>query len=537
MESEIKKLDYQQFLWNVFSIAWHRKFWLFVPVLIGGLVSIYLIKTLPKIYESSTFILVEGQKIPQNIVKSAVTGTAQDRLSTIKQQILSRSFLSKIIEKFGLYETDDPSKSLRDGAKINKIRENIVVATKGRKRLESFSISFKGEDPETVMNVTNELASLVMEENLKIREEFVEGAIEFLNVELDRLKKELENQEGRIGEYKRVHLGELPEQLDSNLRALDRFQANLETTQVSKKIIQDRVIDLERMLERAKQEIITNKLRIQQGLPTATVEEIPLLAGSPLEHRLAERKEALLELLTEYSEDYPDVAILRRNIATLEKQVASLRENQSVVSRSDNKTSLELQGDSALASSISDSVFTLRRQLAKANQELDDLMKKEREIQNKIQEYEHRVENIPKREQEMVIMSRDYDNIATNYQALMNKKLSANISENLEKRQKGEQFRVIDSANFPEKPISPNKLNIALIGIVGGLGLGGALVFCREQLDNSIRNSEEVERITSVLVLAEIPDFSATFTKNKDVVDLEKFADRKKRLRSKGMNA
>jgi len=536
METAVKKQDYQQLLWHILGVAWHRKFWLLIPILIGGLVSVYLLKTLPKIYESSTFIMVEGQKIPQNIVKSAVTGTAQDRLSTIKQQVLSRSFLRRIIEKFGLYESDDPSITQKEGAKINRLRKNITVATQGRRRLESFTISFQGKDPERVMNVTNELASLVMEENLKIREEAVEGAIEFLDVELALLKKELERQENRVGEYKRVHMGELPGQLDSNLRALDRFQSNLESIQVSKKAAQDRVIDLERMLETTRRQFINAKLNAQKGLSVEIVGETPGPVFSPLAQKLAQRKEELLDLLTEYSEDYPDIVILRRNIAVLENQVARLQNNQSLNPIGDIEPGSELREDMETEGfDGSATIIALRRQIGKVNEELDYMIKKEREIQAKIKIYERRVENTPKRGQEMVIMNRDYNNIANNYQALLNKKLNANLSENLEKRQKGEQFRIIDSANFPEKSIKPNRLQLVLMGIFGGLGLGVALVFCREQLDNSIRNPEEVERITSVLVLAEIPDFADAMTKNKKVVDLEKFADRKRQLRRQGM--
>jgi len=521
MDEVEKKTDYQQIVWDFLAIAWRRKFWIMIPVILGTVIAGYLIKTLPKIYQSSTLIIVEGQKVPQRIVESAVTGSAESRLSTIKQQVLSRSFLHRIIEKFNLYESNDIGKKMSQGAKISRIREDIEVETRGRRELESFSISFKGEDPETVMNVTNELASLVMEENLKIREEFVEGAIVFLDVELDNLKAELERQETRFGEYKRTHLGELPEQLDSNLRTLDRLQLNLDSIHTAKKTAQDRIIDMERMLEAAK----------RQELNLNFSGDATILPPSALKQQLEHRKQELTNLLTEYSEAYPDVRILKRNIQMLENKI-SQNSGQEVVVPGDGKSSPVL--------SESQPIMTLRQQIVKLNEELNFLNKKEKDVSAQIQVYEERVESTPKREQEMIILKRDYDNVAENYQALLNKKLNAKISENLEKRQKGEQFRIIDSANFPEKPIEPNPLVIASMGIFGGLGFGIALVFIREQLDNSIRHPEEVERITSVLVLAEIPDFSDQIRKSEKhrkqkVVDLEQFADRKKQLRRKGL--
>ncbi len=523
MNGAVKKTDYQEIVYAYLAIAWRRKLWIVLPVILGTAVSFYLIKTLPKIYQSSTLILVEGQKVPQKIVEAAVTGTAEDRLSTIKQQVLSRSFLHRIIEKFNLYEKASAGKKMSQGAKINRIREDIEVETRGRRRLESFSISFKGENPETVMNVTNELASLVMEENLKIREEFVEGAIVFLDVELDNLKAELERQESRIGEYKRTHLGELPEQLDSNLRALDRYQANLDSIHMAKKAAQDRIVDLERMRDSA--------MRKDRESDFSGAPEV--LAPSALKQQLEHRRQELTDLLTEYSEDYPDVLIMKRNILLLENKISNNKTEERPSSKNEAPSPSVVDDESQ-------EVITLRQQIVKMSEEINFLVKKEKEIRAQIQLYEVRVENTPKREQEMIILRRDYDNIAGNYQALLNKKLNAKISENLEKRQKGEQFRIIDSANFPEKPISPNTLFIALLGVLGGFGFGLVMVFIREQLDNSIRHPEEVERITSMLVLAEIPDFSDEMKKREKhlkqkVVDLEQFAGRKKQLQRKGL--
>ncbi|MFQ5543994.1 MAG: GNVR domain-containing protein, partial [Nitrospiria bacterium] len=179
-------------------------------------------------------------------------------------------------------------------------------------------------------------------------------------------------------------------------------------------------------------------------------------------------------------------------------------------------------------------------QIRSANEDLKNLVTREAEIEGQIKLYEQRVENTPKREQEMVTIQRDYDNISRSYQALLSKKLNAEISENLEKRQKGEQFRIIDPANLPEKPIKPNKFLVLLIGTGVGMGLGIAFAFVREQFDNSIRKPEEVERITSVLVLAVIPDFEDEIkqkqkSKTQKVVNIEQFSGRKQFLKRGGV--
>jgi len=552
MEVSTKKSDYQQLIWDFMGIAWRRKFWVLIPLALGITASIYLYFTLPKIYQSSTLILVEGQKVPQSVVQSAVSGTAQDRLSTIKQQILSRTFLLKIIDKYNLYEGESPSllKSILDkllqkehtpissANKIERMRNNTELKVNRGKKLESFSISYMGKHPETVMNVTNELASLVIEENLRIRESFIEGATDFLEVELDNLSRELERQEKRVGDYKRAHMGELPEQLDSNLRALDRFQANLAAIQIAKKAAKDRITDLERMYEAVKIQQSQLGSEILLDHTTATLEPLPI---SPLQKRLNRSRETLSNLLMEYNDNYPDVVMLRREINDLEKQIKASNTNSRTALPKNTQetprgTEKKHSGDTNIGAGP---LSTLLQQIREANDELKDIGEKEKKVLRQIQMYELRVENTPKREQEMVIIQRDYDNVSSSYQALLAKKLNAKISENLEKRQKGEQFRVIDTANLPDKPVKPNKLMVMLIGSVLGLGLGIGLAFIREQLDNSIRKAEEVERITSVLVLAIIPDFETELKKSekaasRKVVDIEQFSGRKRYLRQSG---
>lgn len=541
METAAKKLDYQQLIWDFIGIAWRRKFWVLIPLVLGIAASIYLSSVLPRIYQSRTFILVEQQKVPQSIVKSAVTGTAQDRLSSIKQQVLSRSFLTRIIDKFGLYQQGEPSIlqkitgktdeaiPLSTGSKVKRMRASIQVETNGRRRLESFSISFMGREPETVMNVTNELASLIIEENLKIREAFIEGATDFLEGELTTLKKKLETQEKRIGDYKRTHIGELPEQLDANLRALDRFQSNLETIRLSKKAESDRIIDLERMYKVVQAQGNTTTL-LDHSI--GQLKPIPL---SPLQQQLNQFRAALSDLLIEYNETYPDVILVRRKIKDLESQIT-----KPVASASQGTgTSIAQSGGESPSVTNSEPAMALLNQIRNANNALRDLEKREKGLLSQITRYERRVENTPKREQEMVTIQRDYNNISASYQSLLSKKLNAEISENLEKRQKGEQFRIIDTANLPEKPIKPDKMMIVLMGSALGLGLGVGLAFIREQLDNSIRKPEEVERITSVLVLAIIPDFEDELRKNEKqlqdkVVDIE--SGRKRYSRRGGAN-
>ncbi|GIW54468.1 MAG: hypothetical protein KatS3mg082_0872 [Nitrospiraceae bacterium] len=201
---------------------------------------------LPKSYRSSTLILVESQKIPERYVQGVVSGTVQERLSMIKQQVMSRTLLSKVIEEFDLFRKDRETAPLE--AVIEKMRKDIKVETKGTGHVESFSISFAHEDPVTAMKVTAKLASQFIEENLRIREQFVEGASEFLDQELKSAKEALETKEEAISRFKHSHMGELPGQLEPNLRALDRLQLEMNSVQELIPKLHERLDTLQRAI-------------------------------------------------------------------------------------------------------------------------------------------------------------------------------------------------------------------------------------------------------------------------------------------------
>lgn len=520
MKMEETNQDLLQLVRDYLGMIWRQKIWIILPLIGGILIAGILIVKLPKIYRSSTLILVEAQKVPEEYVKSAVSGTVEGRLSTIQQQIMSRSLIEKIINKFGLYPEN--SNGVITEEAIGRMRKNIEVKTTVARNnnIEAFSLSFQGKDPVMVMNVTNELASLFIEENLKIREQLVEGTTEFLDNELKNLKETLERQEARIGEFKRSNMGELPEQLEANLRSLDRIQSDLLATQLAKQSAQDRRLVLEKTVELTRQRMekaaaqggMDDNTLLESGVTLPSAERPP----SPQMLKLIQKKMDLANLQTEYKENYPDIIMLKREIQELEDQVALTEMSEAGTLpaglREPGQTN---QNDQRRASLRGSTGFELerahiaesQRQIQAIEVELNTLKERERGLQKQIQLYERRVENVPAREQELAVLERDYENTKKNYESLLDKKLNAQISENLEKRQKGEQFRILDPANLPERPFKPVPLQIGLMGIAGGLGLGVALAFIREKLDSSIRKPEEVERITSVRVLASIPDF------------------------------
>ncbi|MFQ5455863.1 MAG: XrtA system polysaccharide chain length determinant [Nitrospirota bacterium] len=469
-----------------------RKWWFIITsvVIMTGVIIYALL--LPDIYRSTTLILVEPQKVPQDYVKSVVTGDIQSRLNTIRQQILSRTLLKKIVSEFGLYKDKIEKGKLPEDI-IDLTRKNIEIKIEGRRKdIEAFRVSFTDRVPTTAMLVTNKLASLFIEENLKIREELVEGASEFLNSELKRLKKIIERQENAISDFKHRYMGELPEQLETNLRTLDRLQLELTSTRDNISLSEEKKSFLE---DRLNSELSQNKIasdsKIDDGMSQLEIPSLRL--------KLTELKKRLTELRREYKDRYPDIILLKKEIKKTKERLgfAEVLGREDIQSVTKNNDIVILPDTQA--------VQNIKAKLNNEEKEITKLKRKESKLSRQIKIVEERVENIPKREQELMILMRDYNNTQKNYQSLLDKKLNADISENLEKRQKGEKFRILDPANLPARPYKPNRLKIILMGILFGLGSGGGIVFLLEVMNPSFKSPEEISEATNLPILTSIP--------------------------------
>ena len=208
----------------------HRK-WLVLGVFLAvSAATILVAKRLPDIYTSETVILVDPQKVPEAYVKSTVTGDVRNRLGTLSQQILSATRLQRIIDSLNLYP-EEKKKSAREDL-IDRMRKDISVSVVsdfgGSQDLQAFRISYSGENSRLVAQVTNELASLFIEENLKAREQQATGTTEFLQNQLQETRQTLEAQEAKLKDFKLKHIGEMPEQQTADLQILGQLQSQLQ---------------------------------------------------------------------------------------------------------------------------------------------------------------------------------------------------------------------------------------------------------------------------------------------------------------------
>jgi succinoglycan biosynthesis transport protein ExoP len=477
-----------------------RKKWLILGWLLLAIsVAATLCYVLPKSYRSSTLILVEDQKIPEDYVKATVIGSVEERLTMIQQQVMSRTLLKNVIEEQKLYLEDIERTGIE--SVIDEVRRDIKVETVGAadtRRVQAFKISFGHENPTTAMKVTARLASLFIEQNLRVREELAEGTSEFLEQELLLAKSQLEEKERAIRDFKSKHLGVLPQQMEANLRALDRLQDELLSVTDMYNTMTGRL----GMIEKA----------IKEYEATGKADQTFAGGDGGIEHlhaRLKELERNLVLLQSEYKDSYPDVLQTKKEIEKLKVQLAGKyrEKEQEAESRPRRQPQVRPEDELETRRVFDPYLRELIKQRSELRLELTQLDERRRRVNTQMKEYENRVEKTPALEQELTLLVRDYENMQNNYQKLLEKKLNARVAENLEKRQKGEQFRILDPANLPEKPEKPDQLRIMLMGLAVGCALGFGSAIGLEQLQPVFRRSEEVESLLGLPLLATIPAF------------------------------
>ncbi len=476
---KIQKIDLQP----IFDIVLRRKWWIIISLLVSLIGGIVYIAITPKTYKSTTLILVEAQRIPSSYVKSTITETLQSRLNTISQQVKSRTNLERIIKQFKLNEPREKGrfekikdrilKELGLGAEDNKnragdnlqfinfVRNKIQVALKGGKK--AFKISFEWYDPKIAADVANALASQFIEENLKIREQMAMGTTKFLETEVNRLKRKLEKKEKELEAFKKKNMGMLPNELTSNISILTQLKDEYNNLMEAINIAKQKEILLQEQLssEKSSQEIaLTKESKVD------SIEELEV---------------QLRELKSIYTDKHPDVV-------ALEKKIERLRQ------RKGSGQYIEKKPKGALY-----------YQLKQVRNSIKNYEKALQKIKEQISFYKKRIEMTPKISLQLEKMQKEYSVISKRYQDLLAKKLNAEMAEELEKRQKGEQFRILDLAVPSTVPYSPDVKKVAIFSILFGLGLGGGLAFLKESLDPAFYTPEEIEAYLGVKVIVCLP--------------------------------
>jgi protein tyrosine kinase modulator len=468
---------------QILSNLYRKKGLIIAVFVVVSLLAAYLATILPDIYRSSTLIVVTPQRLPASFVTSTVTMDLEERMQSIVQEILSGTQLDKIIQEFNLYPFDTQGSNLRD--RVEKLRKSIKVDFRRNNTRDSmtvFQLSFESGNPEKARQVTQRLATLFIDQNLQVREQQAIGTKAFMNSEVERLRKELEQQETVVNQYKAGHLYELPDQLDTNLRTLEQLRRELEANNLRLSTLQERKGTLQ------KQSVESDILKVDALSGSVMVQGDGVTQSVQLEVK----KKELDSLLQRYSTRHPDVIRLQKEIQSLEAEIG-------------NTSSSKTTNSAKVATPISPLKQVLQKQVTDIDSEIQALRSQAEGIRNQIGTLQARVNNAPVRAIELSRVSRGYEITLKKYQDLLAKSLESELSENMEKNKKGEQFRILDPANLPLRPARPNRLMILLVGLASGLAGGVALAFLWDNLDTSFKRGEEIIAYVNLPLLVTIP--------------------------------
>lgn len=474
-------LDHEETAGGGFSLdrvraAWSRRKWLGILLFALPLaVLVALVVALPDVYRSTATVLIEGQQVPEALVKSTVASELEIRLTTMSQEILSRSRLETLIRRLGLYPNlrqGVSEDSWMEGA-VEQLRQDVTVDFKESQIRQgpypstiAFLLSYRGRDPQTVAVVTNTLAGYYVEENLKARERYASGTTEFLRVQLAEAKRRLDEQEEKVGQLRARYAGELPQQMQGNIARLESMNGQLRSNHESQVRLAERL------------DILANQLalaRSESGI-------------EPDEARLQRLKGELAALRIKYTDLWPDIIRLKDEITSLERQLAEPKPKKPVE---------EVP--------LSPQAVRIQETIKSTGTELRLLKAEEQRLKKAIDAYQIRIDNAPQREQEFADLTRDYETTKEMYNTLLKRYEEAQIGESMEQRQKGEQFRLLEPAVPSYIPAAPRRARLLLLGLALSVALGVGAMILAEIVDTSFHSVDELRSFSTLPVLVAIP--------------------------------
>lgn len=447
---------------------------------------------LPPRYRSETLILVEQQKVPQQYVASNVAMDFQQQLQTMSERILSRARLLRIIDDFHLYQ--GRGQRLSPDEMVDLMRKDIEVQqeeTQNHKQLTAFHVDYSSSKPALAQQVASRLTSLFIQENLLAQQQQSESTTQFLAASLDQARQVLTTQEEKIRVFKAQYLGELPSQAQSNMQILSGLQARADhlTAQLSRS---------------QEQRLYLESLLTQYHAVDVSV------APAPEDPELVRLRAELAEARTRYTESNSYVKSLKAQIEAAEKRkpqsTAKPGESAKVVTSADMAAMTPM--------------MQVQSQLKANEQEIKNTEAQLKDTDAQIRAYQVKLNSAPIHEQQLAVLMRDYDQLKANYDSLLKKQMDSQLATNMENRQEGAQFVILDAPSLPAKPYSPNRIKFSLGGLGAGIFFGIVIAIAWELISNKIRRERDVVHLMSCkvpenvelispLVMVGIPHMSA----------------------------
>jgi len=474
LEAE-RGLEVRQYL----DLLIRHKMWI-ILITLGITICVAVVaQRMPNIFQAETVILVDPQKVPDNVVPTLVSGSISDRLSTIRQEVMSPTQISQLITEFRLYPKLQGKVSQQDLVARVQNAASLDVVDSGAQRLSAFRLAFRDTDPQQAAEVANRLAAMFIQRNLDARQRRFSDTTQFIETELQDTKHQLEDKEHRLQEVRSKYAMVTPESKQYHLEALNSLRDRLRSSQ--EQVNRDRQTKV--------------YLQSMAGLtaPTIDLDQQSLGAKSPYQNQIQKLEAQLKDLQVRYGPNYPEVRKVKEALNQL-------------------KAKAEADGPTvtAAAPQVSAPPQPIRNpvvaaELSKIDEDIESQAKSQADLQSQIDYHVSNLQQVPVFEQQIAGLMRDYDSLRTHYNQLQDRKLSAEMASELESHQAGERFVLLDRAVPPHHPIGPKRTFMMMGGLMFGLFCSIGVVAFIETSDQSVRNEREAAQIFGKTVLAGIP--------------------------------
>jgi protein tyrosine kinase modulator len=487
-----------------------RRWWLLMLLgILGAAIAYGTSLLLLNRYTSRSLVLVERQQVPDNFVQPVVTTDLDQRLATLEEQILSRTRLRPLINTFGLFKDREyfdlkrlkpvvqllgrimaQGSEASDEWRIEQTRaaigvkpvQSIIQDPKGG--LPGFYISFTYSNPQTAQQVCDRITSMFIDEDIRFREQAAQGTTDFLDNQLQDAKRQLDQQDARLAKFKQKYLGALPDDTQTNLSILTSLNVQLEGVTGS--------------IQRTAQDKSYVESFLEQQLETLKSKASPATSQKDtLQKQLTQMEAQLIQLKSEYTDKYPDVVNLEATIAQLKKKIQEKNTSRPPKSQSTTQQPIVVEPQQ---------IQQLRSQLRADEDNLKALYQEQKQLKDQIRLYQSRVNMSPAIEQRYKEITRDHQTALTFYDGLLRKKQQSAMAADLQRRQQGEQFHVMDPADLPPSPSFPNRPLFGLAGLGIGLMIGLGLVWFLEGRERILRTERDVETLLGIPTLAAVPN-------------------------------
>lgn len=464
MNQNQKQNEIQKYLKIIFR---HRYLFVACSLLVMTAIAGYSY-LLPKQYQSDSTVFIEKNIINSLVKGIAMTPDISDKIKVLKFALLSRDIVTKVLEDIN---SDIFTKSKSEQQHfITNLRERIIITVKGE---ELFIVSLVDSDPEFAQKFVNTLVSKYVEENISAKRDESYGANRFLVEQLEMFKAKLDQAETAIIDFRKKQGVYLSLDEKTDLAEIKQFMREIED------------LELELQTLRARNE----RLKKQLATLDQTVDIFSEAGGGG---RIAQLEKRLGDLLLRYTENYPEVVRLKTEIESLKNQV------QSGQGEADGATKM---------TSLNPLYQEIQQQIFEVEAEISSFEAKKKNLKGMVTQREKNLHEVPVNKKELAVLIQERDSHREIYQELLKRMGQSEVSKQMEISDKTSTFRIVDPANFPEIPVSPNMVKMILLAIFGGLGCGLGVVVALDTLDSSVNDPLQIEEM-GVEVLALIPNIS-----------------------------